>query len=92
MRFIDANRSELGVEPICRQLQVAPSTYYARKARQPSRRAVHDAILKNILFVLWTANRRVYGAQGSGRRAIDADTKSAGTTWSVSCASSTLMA
>jgi len=62
VRFIDANRSELGVEPICRQLQVAPSTYYARKARQPSRRAVHDAILKNILFVLWTANRKVYGA------------------------------
>jgi transposase len=27
--FIDENREELGVEPICRDLQVAPSTYYA---------------------------------------------------------------
>jgi putative transposase len=27
--FIDAHRQEFGVEPICRQLQVAPSTYYA---------------------------------------------------------------
>ena len=31
--FIDDNRDELGVEPICRVLQVAPSTYYAAKRR-----------------------------------------------------------
>ena len=29
--FIDENRGELGVEPICDALQVAPSTYYAAK-------------------------------------------------------------
>ncbi len=29
--FIDENRDELGVEPICTALQVAPSTYYAAK-------------------------------------------------------------
>ena len=41
--FIDANRDELGVEPICRELQVAPSTYYAAKSRPLSARAVRDA-------------------------------------------------
>ena len=60
--FIDDNRDELGVEPICRVLQVAPSTYYAARRRQPSARAVRDAVLMQALMVLWVANRRVYGA------------------------------
>ena len=42
MEFIEAHRAEFGVEPICRQLQVAPSTYYAAKARPASARAVSD--------------------------------------------------
>ncbi len=33
-RYIDAYRARFGVEPICRTLQVAPSTYYA--ARMPA--------------------------------------------------------
>ena len=56
--FIDEHRGTLGVEPICKALQVAPSTYYAAKSRQPSPRALRDAIVKNILFVLWTTNRK----------------------------------
>jgi hypothetical protein len=32
--FIDAHRAEYGVEPICGQLPIAPSTYYELKARQ----------------------------------------------------------
>jgi putative transposase len=60
--FVDANRDEFGVEPICRVLQVAPSTYYAAKARQPSARAVRDVVMLQVLWVLWTANRKVYGA------------------------------
>ena len=32
--FIDQHRDEAGVEPLCRQLQIAPSTYYAHKAQQ----------------------------------------------------------
>ena len=61
--FIDDNRDELGVEPICRVLQVAPSTYYAANVVvQPSARAVRDAVLMQALMVLWVANRRVYGA------------------------------
>lgn len=60
--FIDENRGEHGVEPICKALQVAPSTYYAAKKRHPSARALRDAFLKNVLFVLWSTNRKVYGA------------------------------
>lgn len=62
--FIDEQRDEFGVEPICRSLQVAPSTYYAakRREREPSARAVRDAALKQVLMALWVLNRKVYGA------------------------------
>lgn len=63
VEFIDANR-ELGVEPICRTLQVAPSSYYAAKKREiaPSARAVRDAVMMQVLMVLWVTNKKVYGA------------------------------
>jgi putative transposase len=62
--FVDEHRDEFGVEPICTTLQVAPSTYYAAKKRQlaPSARAVRDAVMIQVLMVLWVANRKVYGA------------------------------
>ena len=60
--FIDANRTELGVEPIREALQVAPSTYYAAKLRPPSARAMRDAVMLPVLLTLWTANYSVYGA------------------------------
>jgi putative transposase len=62
--FIDDNRDELGVEPICKALRMAPSTYYAAKKRavSPSARARRDAVMMQILMVLWVANRKVYGA------------------------------
>ena len=44
--FIDEHRGVFGVEPICRALQVAPSTYYAVKRRysaEPCARARRDA-------------------------------------------------
>jgi putative transposase len=64
VEFIDDARSEFGVEFICRHLQVAPSTYYAAKRRQaqPCARAVRDAVMSQVLFTLWVANRKVYGA------------------------------
>ena len=62
VEFIDANRDELGVEPICTVLQVAPSTYYAAKSRPVSARAARDAVLIPVLVALWHANYRVYGA------------------------------
>jgi putative transposase len=60
--FIDENRDELGVEPICADLQVAPSTYYAAKSRPLSARAVRDAVMIPILLAIWKANYSVYGA------------------------------
>ena len=30
--YIDAHRARFGVEPICEQLPIAPSTYYEHKA------------------------------------------------------------
>ena len=66
--FIDENRA-LGVEPICKALQVAPSTYYARKVRQPSARRVRDAMLVAVLTTLWSANYRVYGVRKLWRAA-----------------------
>jgi putative transposase len=62
--YIDGHREEFGVEPICRALQVAPSTYYAAKRRviEPAARALRDAVMTQLLFTLWVANRKVYGA------------------------------
>jgi putative transposase len=69
--FIDVHRDEFGVEPICRSLRVAPSTYYAAKAREvaPSARAVRDAVMMPILMALWVTNRKVYGAHKLWRAA-----------------------
>ena len=39
--FIDANRDAYGVEPICKLLPIAPSTFYEHMARRanPERRS-----------------------------------------------------
>ena len=60
--FIDGQREEFGVEPICTVLRVAPSTYYAARSRPLSARATRDAVMVPILVALWHANYRVYGA------------------------------
>ena len=62
VKFIDDNRDDFGVEPICTTLEVAPSTYYDNKKRPLSARAIRDAMLMPILLALWIANRKVYGA------------------------------
>jgi putative transposase len=62
--FVEGARDEFGVEPICRTLEMAPSTYYAARRRQadPSARSVRDAAMMGVLMVLWVSNRKVYGA------------------------------
>lgn len=62
--FIDQERDVFGVESICGVLPIAPSTYYAAKKRdvEPSARAVRDAVMMQVLMVLWVANKKVYGA------------------------------
>jgi putative transposase len=62
-RFIDTHREEFGVEPICRALQVAPSTSYAHTRRSPSARSLRDAELKVHIKRIWDANYQVYGAR-----------------------------
>ena len=66
--FIDEHRNVYGVEPICRQLPIATSTYYEHKACQacPERRsdrARQDAVLKQRIKVAWEDSFRVYGAR-----------------------------
>jgi len=62
VRFIAAHRGRWGVEPICRTLRVAPSTYYAASARPASARSVRDGELRPAIRRVWEGNRRVYGA------------------------------
>jgi putative transposase len=64
VRFIDDHRTDFGVEPICRQLQIAPSTYYEAKAQEadPTRRsarAQRDEMLRVEIERVWQDNRRV---------------------------------
>jgi putative transposase len=66
--FIDEQREQHGVEPICRQLPIAPSTYYEHKAREaePSRlprRAVRDAELREEIERVWKEHFGVYGVR-----------------------------
>jgi putative transposase len=64
--FIDEHRAAYGVEPICRVLPIAPSTYFRCKAEQldPTRRsarAQRDAGLRAIIRRIWDEHHRVYG-------------------------------
>lgn len=66
--FIDEHRKAYGVEPICRVLPIAPSTYYLHKARQadPSRRsarAQRETALRPEIVRVWEATRRRYGGK-----------------------------
>ena len=66
--FIDEHRGVYGVEPICRVLPIAPSTYYLHAARRddPAKRparAQRDAALRPQVRRVWDENHRVYGAK-----------------------------
>ena len=65
--FVDDHRDEYGVEPICRVLPIAPSTYYDFKAcefdpMRRSKRAIRDADLRVEIQRIYDENRQVYGA------------------------------
>jgi putative transposase len=64
--FIDDHRRTYGIEPICRVLPIAPSTYFRRKAEQrdPSRRSARvqgDEVLRAIIRRICNENQQVYG-------------------------------
>ena len=62
-RYIDEHRSIFGVEPICQTLDVAPSTYYAAKARPPSERSLEDERMKTEIERVHAKNFEVYGVR-----------------------------
>jgi putative transposase len=71
--FIDDHRKEHGVEPICKALPIAPSTYHEHKARQadPSRlprRVQCDAALRMEIKRVFDANFGVYGVRKAWRQ------------------------
>jgi transposase InsO family protein len=66
--FIDDHRGVHGVEPICRVLPIAPSTYYARVAERAdpakaSARVRQDLMLTEQIRRVHEANFEVYGAR-----------------------------
>ena len=66
--FIEDHREAYGVEPICRVLPIAPSTYHdhVAKRRDPARRSARvrrDAALKVEVRRVFEENFRVYGVR-----------------------------
>jgi putative transposase len=68
MAFIDEQREAHGVEPICKVLPIAPSSYraHAQQRREPeklSARARRDTVLRAQIRRVYDANFGVYGAR-----------------------------
>ena len=66
--FIDDQRQAYGVEPICKVLPIAPSTYHAhvacrRDPAQLSERARRDAVLRKEIHRVFEDNHAVYGVR-----------------------------
>jgi len=63
IRYIDEHRDRFGVEPICEQLPIAPSTFYAAKSRPGSVRNERDEKLRVEIQRVHDNNFAVYGAR-----------------------------
>ena len=66
--FIAEHRDHYGVEPICKVLPIAPSTYYQHAARQRDRtlqprRMQRDDVLSQDIRRVWDQNFQVYGVR-----------------------------
>jgi hypothetical protein len=73
--FIDDHRELHGVEPICKVLPIAPSTYHAHPARRldPTKRparAKRDAALMPEIQRVFEENFRVYGVRKVWRQLL----------------------
>lgn len=73
--FIDENRDTYGVEPICRLLEIAPSTYYDHLAKRAdpdlrSNRSLRDEALSAEIRRIWEENFGVYGARKVWRQLV----------------------
>jgi putative transposase len=60
--YVDEHAGSFGVEPICRILEIAPSSYYAARNRPPSARSRADEELKPKIAAIHAENFAVYGA------------------------------
>jgi putative transposase len=60
---IDVHKDVYGIEPICRELPIAPSTHSVAKVRPPSARAQRGAMLRPVLLQLWRDDFEMYGAR-----------------------------
>ena len=73
--FIDDHRQVYGVEPICKVLPIAPSTYHAHVAKQAdpaklSARARRDMELKPEIARVFAENFEVYGVRKVWRQMV----------------------
>lgn len=68
MAFIDAHREELGIEPICRELAIAPSSYHEHAGRlacpsKRSARARRDDEIREEIKRVHSASFGLYGSR-----------------------------
>jgi putative transposase len=68
--YIDEHKGSFGVEPICRVLAIAPSSYYAAKRRPPSARALADEALGSEIARVHAEHLGVYGVRKTWRAAV----------------------
>lgn len=72
-RVVDVLGQKFGVEPVCREIGVAPSSYYHRKwrEREPSDRARRDVVLTAQIVTARTDRRRNYGQKRTWLALLD---------------------
>ena len=68
VEFVEENRVQHGVEPICQALPIAPATYYEHRTRRmnPEKRSARwksDVKLSPEIRRVWQENLSVYGAE-----------------------------
>ena len=73
--FIDDHRATYGVEPICRVLKIAPSTFHAHASRRqhPDKappRVQRDEALKPQILRVFSENFQVYGLRKVWRQLL----------------------
>lgn len=73
--FLDDHRGVYGVEPICKVLPIAPSTYYNHvflraNPEKRSARALNDEALAKEILRVWDENFQVYGIRKIWRQLL----------------------
>jgi transposase InsO family protein len=73
--FVDQHKEQYGVKPICKQIQIAPASYYEHKARERDPDQLPDRIkrdkeLESDIQRVWKNNFKVYGANTVWRQLL----------------------